>query len=57
MQVILMEKVANLGSLGEVVKVKEGYARNFLIPTGKAKRATESNLKVFEAKRATVAKL
>ena len=52
MQVILMEKVANLGNLGEVVKVKDGYARNFLIPTGKAKRATDSNLKVFEAKRA-----
>ena len=52
MQVILMEKVTNLGGLGEVVKVKDGYARNFLIPKGKAKRATESNLKVFEAKRA-----
>jgi large subunit ribosomal protein L9 len=52
MQVILMEKVANLGALGDVVKVKDGYARNFLIPQGKAKRATESNLKVFEAKRA-----
>ena len=57
MQVILMEKVANLGNLGEVVKVKEGYARNFLIPTGKAKRATESNLKVFEAKRAELEKM
>ena len=56
MQVILMEKVANLGSLGEVVKVKDGYARNFLIPQGKAKRATESNLKVFEAKRAELEK-
>jgi large subunit ribosomal protein L9 len=51
MQVILMEKVANLGELGEVVKVKDGYARNFLIPQGKAKRATESNLKAFEARR------
>ena len=40
MQVILMEKVANLGNLGDVVKVKDGYARNFLIPHGKAKRAT-----------------
>ena len=52
MQVILMEKVANLGGLGDVVKVKDGYARNFLIPQGKAKRATESNLKVFETRRA-----
>jgi large subunit ribosomal protein L9 len=51
MQVILMEKLANLGNLGDVVKVKDGYARNFLIPQGKAKRATESNLKAFEAKR------
>ena len=56
MQVILMEKVVNLGALGEVVKVKDGYARNFLIPQGKAKRATESNLKVFEAKRAELEK-
>lgn len=52
MQVILMEKVANLGNLGEVVKVKEGYARNFLIPKGKAKRATGDNLKAFEVRRA-----
>ena len=44
MQVILMEKLANLGDLGDVVKVKDGYARNFLIPQGKAKRATEENL-------------
>ena len=56
MQVILKEKVANLGALGDVVKVKDGYARNFLIPQGKAKRATESNLKVFEAKRAELEK-
>ena len=56
MQVILMEKVANLGSLGDVVKVKDGYARNFLIPQGKAKRATESNLKVFETRRAELEK-
>ena len=56
MQVILMEKLANLGNLGDVVKVKDGYARNFLIPQGKAKRATESNLKVFEAKRAELEK-
>jgi large subunit ribosomal protein L9 len=56
MQVILMEKVANLGELGEVVKVKDGYARNFLIPQGKAKRATESNLKAFEARRSELEK-
>ena len=56
MRVILMEKVANLGALGDVVKVKDGYARNFLIPQGKAKRATESNLKVFETKRAELEK-
>lgn len=52
MQVILMEKVVNLGSLGDVVKVKDGFARNFLIPQGKAKRATPDNLKAFEARRA-----
>lgn len=52
MQVILMEKVVNLGGLGDIVKVKDGYARNFLIPQGKAKRATEENKKVFEARRA-----
>ena len=52
MQVILMEKVANLGQLGEVVKVKNGYARNFLIPTGRAKRATENNVAEFAARRA-----
>jgi large subunit ribosomal protein L9 len=56
MQVILMEKLANLGNLGDVVKVKDGYARNFLIPQGKAKRATESNLKAFEAKRSELEK-
>src|SRR5688572_33494057 len=56
MQVILMEKVANLGELGDVVKVKDGYARNFLIPHGKAKRATEENLKVFESRRAELEK-
>jgi len=49
--VILMEKVANLGNLGDVVKVKDGYARNYLIPHGKAKRATEENLKAFETRR------
>lgn len=52
MQVILLEKVANLGELGQVVKVREGYARNFLIPHGKAKRATQSNLAEFEQRRA-----
>ena len=52
MQVILMEKVGSLGSLGDLVKVKDGYARNFLIPKGKAKRATPAALKEFEAKRA-----
>jgi len=52
MQVILMEKVANLGNLGDVVKVKDGFARNYLIPEGKAKRATQENLKAFEARRA-----
>ncbi len=56
MQIILMEKVVNLGSLGDVVKVKDGYARNFLIPQGKAKRATEANRKVFEEKRAELEK-
>ena len=56
MQVILMEKVANLGELGDVVKVKDGYARNFLIPHGKAKRATEANLKAFESRRADLEK-
>ncbi len=52
MQVILMEKVVNLGQLGDVVKVKNGYARNFLIPQGMAKRATESNVADFAARRA-----
>jgi large subunit ribosomal protein L9 len=56
MQVILMEKVVNLGNLGDVVKVKDGYARNFLIPQGKAKRATAENLKTFEARRAELEK-
>ena len=51
MQVILMEKLANLGDLGQVVKVKEGYARNYLIPHGKAKRATPANLAEFEKRR------
>ena len=56
MQVILMEKVANLGDLGDVVKVKDGFARNFLIPQGKAKRATEQNLKAFESRRTELEK-
>ncbi|HNG39706.1 MAG TPA: 50S ribosomal protein L9, partial [Accumulibacter sp.] len=51
-QIILMEKVANLGNLGDLLKVKDGYARNFLIPKGKARRATPAALKEFEAKRA-----
>ena len=57
MQIILMEKVVNLGGLGDVVKVKDGYARNFLIPQGKAKRATDENRKFFEAKRAELEKV
>jgi large subunit ribosomal protein L9 len=52
MQIILLEKIANVGNLGDVVKVKHGYARNFLIPQGKAKRATPENIKLLEAKRA-----
>jgi len=52
MQVILMEKIHNLGQLGDIVKVRDGYARNYLIPQGKAKRATEANKQAFEAKRA-----
>ena len=56
MQVILMEKLANLGNLGDVVKVKDGFARNFLLPQGKAKRATDANLKAFESRRAELEK-
>ncbi len=56
MQVILLEKVVNLGGLGDVVKVKEGYARNYLIPQGKAKRATEAAIKEFEGRRAELEK-
>jgi len=52
MQVILLEKVINLGGLGDVVKVRQGYARNYLIPQGKAKRATEAAIKEFEGRRA-----
>ncbi len=51
MQIILLEKLANLGELGEVVKVKQGYARNYLIPHGKAKRATQANIAEFEKRR------
>jgi large subunit ribosomal protein L9 len=51
MQIILLEKVANVGNLGDVVKVKDGYARNFLIPHGKARRATPENVKLLEEKR------
>ena len=57
MQVILMEKVVNLGGLGDVVKVKDGYARNFLLPQGRAKRVTPENLASFEIKRAELEKL
>lgn len=56
MQVILMEKIANLGKLGDVVNVKRGYARNYLIPQGKAKWATESAMAEFESKRAELEK-
>jgi large subunit ribosomal protein L9 len=52
MEVILLEKVANLGTIGDRVKVKPGYARNFLLPQGKATMATEANVKRFEARRA-----
>ncbi|MBK7424908.1 MAG: 50S ribosomal protein L9 [Propionivibrio sp.] len=57
MQIILMEKVVNLGDLGDLVKVKDGYARNFLIPHGKAKRATPATMKEFEGRRAELEKL
>jgi large subunit ribosomal protein L9 len=56
MQVILLEKVANLGNLGDIVKVKDGFARNFLIPGRKAKRATEANKAEFEVRRAELEK-
>lgn len=57
MEVILMEKVANLGNLGDVVKVKDGYARNYLIPQGKAKRATQANLEAFAARKAELERI
>ena len=56
MQIILLEKVVNLGALGDVVKVKDGYARNFLIPSGKARRATQANIAEFEARRVELEK-
>ena len=52
MDIILLQKVANLGQIGDRVKVKAGYARNFLVPTGKATMATAANIKKFEAQRA-----
>ncbi|MDR1529906.1 MAG: 50S ribosomal protein L9 [Burkholderiales bacterium] len=57
MQVILLEKIVNVGSLGDVVKVKDGYARNYLIPRGKAKRATPENVKLLEEQRTELEKL
>lgn len=57
MQVILLEKVANLGNLGDIVRVKDGFGRNFLIPQRKAKRATEANKAEFEARRHELEKL
>ena len=56
MQIILLEKITNVGNLGDVVKVKDGFARNYLIPQGKAKRATPENLKEIEARRAELEK-
>ena len=56
MQIILLDKVVNLGNLGEIVKVKDGYARNFLIPSGRARRATESAKAEFEARRVELEK-
>jgi len=56
MEIILLEKIINLGELGDIVNVKDGYGRNFLIPQGKAKRATESNKAEFEIKRAEIEK-
>ncbi len=56
MQIILLDKVVNLGALGDIVKVKDGYARNFLIPSGRARRATEANKAEFAARRAELEK-
>ena len=57
MQIILLEKVVNLGNLGDIVKVKDGYARNFLIPNKKARRATKEALAEFEVRRAELEKV
>lgn len=57
MQIILLDKVVNLGALGDIVKVKDGYARNFLIPSGRARRATQSAIAEFEARRAELEKV
>ena len=57
MQIILLEKVLNVGQLGDVVKVKDGYARNFFIPQGKARRATKTAMAEFEARRAELEKV
>jgi len=57
MQVILLEKIVNLGQLGDVVRVKDGFARNFLIPTGRARRATEAAVREFEGRRAELERL
>lgn len=57
MQIILLDKVVNLGALGDVVKVKDGYARNFLIPAGRARRATQTAIAEFEARRAELEKV
>lgn len=56
MQIILLDKVVNLGTLGDIVKVKDGYGRNFLIPSGRARRATANNKAEFEAKRVELEK-
>jgi large subunit ribosomal protein L9 len=56
MQVILLERISNLGGLGDVVKVRNGFARNYLIPQGKAKRATDTAIKEFESRRAELEK-
>ena len=56
MQIILLDKVVNLGGLGDIVKVKDGYARNFLIPSGRARRATKTAIAEFEARRAELEK-
>ncbi len=57
MEIILMDKVANLGNLGDVVKVKQGYARNYLIPQGMAKRATKANIEEFAQKKADLERI